>query len=152
VQTFLPYPDFAASAACLDWKRLGKQRVEVLQILNVLQNPEARGWRNHPATLMWRGYEVALIRYGVAVCDEWTKRGYRDTVRQKLLDRLPDGAHENNPPWLGDDRLHASHRSKLLGKDPEHYGQFGWTDPPGMEAFWPSGSPELLQAGGERPR
>jgi hypothetical protein len=30
VQTFLPYPDFAASAATLDSKRLGKQRVEAV--------------------------------------------------------------------------------------------------------------------------
>ena len=33
MQTFLPYPDFARSAAVLDRQRLGKQRVEVLQIL-----------------------------------------------------------------------------------------------------------------------
>lgn len=36
MQTFLPYPDFNESARVLDDKRLGKQRVECLQILNVL--------------------------------------------------------------------------------------------------------------------
>jgi len=33
VRTFLPYPEFDRSAAVLDRARLGKQRVEVLQIL-----------------------------------------------------------------------------------------------------------------------
>jgi len=33
MQTFLPYPDFAASSAVLDDRRLGKQRVEALQIV-----------------------------------------------------------------------------------------------------------------------
>ncbi len=54
MQTFLPYPDFAESARVLDNKRLGKQRVEVLQILNVLTDSTRKGWRNHPAVAMWR--------------------------------------------------------------------------------------------------
>ena len=33
MQTFLPFPDFQQSAAVLDRVRLGKQRVEALQIL-----------------------------------------------------------------------------------------------------------------------
>lgn len=28
MQTFLPYPDFKKSAQCLDYRRLGKQRVD----------------------------------------------------------------------------------------------------------------------------
>lgn len=36
MQTFLPYADYAQSAAALDQKRLGKQRVETLQIMQVL--------------------------------------------------------------------------------------------------------------------
>ena len=39
MQTFLPYPDFAASAAALDDRRLGKQRVEALQVLRALVRP-----------------------------------------------------------------------------------------------------------------
>jgi hypothetical protein len=33
VQISLPYLDFAANAAVLDGRRLGKQRVEALQVL-----------------------------------------------------------------------------------------------------------------------
>lgn len=36
MQTFLPYPDFKKSASVLDNKRLGKQRLECLQILRTL--------------------------------------------------------------------------------------------------------------------
>lgn len=36
MQTFLPYPSFIKSAQCLDNKRLGKQRVEAYQILQIL--------------------------------------------------------------------------------------------------------------------
>jgi len=36
MQTFLPFPDFEESAYALDQKRLGKQRVETLQIMQAL--------------------------------------------------------------------------------------------------------------------
>ena len=38
MQTFLPYPDIEKSLNSLDSKRLGKQRVEAYQILNILLN------------------------------------------------------------------------------------------------------------------
>lgn len=60
VQTFLPYPDFERSAAVLDPARLGKQRVETLQVLRALELPDY-GWRNHPAVGMWRGRTPALV-------------------------------------------------------------------------------------------
>jgi hypothetical protein len=57
MQTFLPFADFADSAASLDPRRLGKQRVEVLQIVRAITWPKY-GWRNHPAANMWRGFET----------------------------------------------------------------------------------------------
>jgi len=62
MQTFLPYSSFIESVRCLDRQRLGKQRVEALQILNAL-NGKSKGWTNHPATKMWCGYEEALCLY-----------------------------------------------------------------------------------------
>ena len=38
MQTFLPYPDFQLSAECLDYKRLGKQRLEAFQLLVALED------------------------------------------------------------------------------------------------------------------
>lgn len=133
MQTFLPYQDFVESARCLDYRRLGKQRVECLQILNALEG-KSKGWTNHPATRMWRGYEDALRLYMCVVVWEWTDRGYRNNIvlpRDFVTDAF------RYPPWLGDERLHASHKSNLLRKDPVHYGQFGWTEPNDLKYFWP---------------
>lgn len=130
IQTFLPYPDFHASARVLDPKRLGKQRVEARQILSALTG-ETSGWRNHPATKMWRGYEAALAKYSDVCIKEWRRRGYRNTMlllkpRVYVL-----------PPWFGDPAFHASHRSNLLRKDALYYSLNGWTEGTDLEYVWP---------------
>ena len=137
MQTFLPVADFAESAALLDDARLGKQRVEAYQIIRTLDGV-TKGWRNHPAVRMWRGYEPALLTYALAICDEWDRRGYADTVRDKLAVHLrTDGRPVRMPPWLGDEALHASHRSNLLRKDPDFYARYGWREPPDLPYVWP---------------
>jgi len=40
--------------------------------------------------------------------------------------------------YSGEEKLHSSHRAALLLKDQEWYGQFGWTEEPGMEYWWPN--------------
>lgn len=149
MQTFLPYPDFRASARVLDTKRLGKQRVEAMQILRALTR-ETYGWKNHPAVLMWSGYEEALVAYALAVCDEWTARGHADTVATTIRTDLEIGTGlttvrtqpqlrraEQLPAWLGDDAFHRSHRATLLRKDPEHYRLHFPDDPDDAEPVWP---------------
>ncbi|WP_201260768.1 MSMEG_6728 family protein [Embleya scabrispora] len=145
MQTFLPDPGFEATARSLDDRRLGKQRVETFQILRALVWP-TYGWKHHPAVAMWRGFVPALVCYGLAMCSEWTRRGFRDTVAAQLLDftagRVPhrprlyrDGML---PPWLGDEALHISHRSKLVAKDEEYYRrQFGPDLPADLSYVWP---------------
>jgi hypothetical protein len=64
MQTFLPYPDLQKSVQCLDYKRLGKQRVEALQILNILRGKPTKsgksykGYINHPIVNMWKGMKT----------------------------------------------------------------------------------------------
>lgn len=137
MQTFLPYADFQRSAQTLDNKRLGKQRVEVLQILKALSNP-SYGWQNHPAVKMWRGHATALERYGFVVCREWQNRGFNDTCMRKILSINEPTMWCTYPLWLGNEQFHASHRSNLLRKDPKHYGQFGWTEPHDLPYVWPT--------------
>jgi hypothetical protein len=135
VQTFLPYPDFAESARCLDSRRLGKQRVEASQILRTLErfdDSQHPGWRNHPAVRMWRSFEDALRRYMNATIMEWTGRGYRNTMALADIAGAPE-----MPPWLGDPAFHAAHRANLLRKDPVYYRRFGWTDAPTLPYIWP---------------
>jgi hypothetical protein len=135
VQTFLPVADFAETARILDTPRLGKQRVEVYQIVRVLDGV-TKGWRNHPAVRMWRGYEPMLLHYGLMICAEWIGRGHADTVRDKLTPHLREGELAA-PPWLGDEDFHASHRSNLLRKDPQWYCRFGWSEPDDLPYVWP---------------
>lgn len=137
MQTFLPYADFARSAAVLDRARLGKQRVEVWQLLRALTDPEARGWVNHPAAKMWRGHTGALAMYGMTCCVQWMARGYADNMRGRLATYVLDAQTITMPSWLGDAGFHASHRSNLLRKDPVWYGQWGWTEGPDLEYVWP---------------
>lgn len=140
MQTFLPYPDFSKSLACLDYKRLGKQRVEAMQLVNstlkLQDDPTASvGWANHPARSMWVGYLDALKLYHNLSILEWIKRGYKNTMKLYII---PFELEIAMPHWLGHERLHASHRANLLRKDPVHYGQFGWTECPSMPYYWPT--------------
>lgn len=137
MQTFLPSPNFDASARTLDTRRLGKQRVENLQILSALLWREY-GWQHHPAVRMWRGYGGALRDYHAAICDEWARRGHADTCRAKFdaLLALSRVATHERPPWLGG-ALHATHRAALLHKDFAHYKQFGWAETPALNYHWP---------------
>lgn len=154
MQTFLPYRCFLASARCLDDKRLGKQRVEALQILNALRKQRAGeegpiGWINHPATVMWKNHPMLLDFYRGVCIREWVNRGFTNTMKhfldltvvsdesvrtiQKILEEQV-GA----PAWLGDHAFHASHRSNLLRKFPEHYAPlFGEQVTPDLPYVWP---------------
>ena len=124
------------SAACLDRARLGKQRVETLQILKAILDPNY-GWQNHPAVKMWRDYPVALTVYGYRVCEAWESLGYADSCRD-TLERLKISGPLIMPKWLGDRNFHASHRSNLLRKNPEYYSRMGWSEPMTLPYIWPA--------------
>ncbi|WP_308219790.1 MSMEG_6728 family protein [Gordonia sp. McavH-238-E] len=85
MQTFLPYPDFRRSAEVLDPARLGKQRVETLQILRALELFDY-GWSSHPAVTMWRGHTPALVAYGLAFVDVWTGEGRADSTAPMIAE------------------------------------------------------------------
>ncbi|MDP9433255.1 MAG: MSMEG_6728 family protein [Actinomycetota bacterium] len=144
MQTFLPYADFAASAVVLDDRRLGKQRVETYQVLRALTFA-SYGWKNHPAVRMWRGFVPALVAYGLAMCDEWSRRGFADTVAESMLAftgaRSPDIGDLTRrgqvPQWLGSAPLHLSHRSALVQKEPEHYRAYFPDVPDDLPYLWP---------------
>lgn len=133
MQTFLPYPDFKKSVEVLDYKRLGKQRVETFQVLNILlERTATKGWINHPVTKMWRGYEAALQTYQNYTISEWIKRGYKNNMQfENIL------IEANMPKWFGDDRLHRSHRANLLRKDWNYYSRF-FNEDPELPYFWPT--------------
>lgn len=142
MQTFLPYPSFADSAAALDPLRLGKQRVETLQLLRANTVPDY-GWRHHPAAKMWAGRLPALVSYGLAMTDAWTALGRADSVRAQLVEFAPevDGLPQDElelPSWIGDEAFHLSHRSNLVRKDPEFYRPKFGDVPDDLPYIWPT--------------
>jgi hypothetical protein len=149
VQTFLPVPDFADGARLLDSPRLGKQRVETLQILRALELPDY-GWANHPAVLMWRGRTPALVAYGLAAVRAWQERGFADSTSAQIAEFAPDVAGATQaelaeagmlPSWVGDEALHRSHRSNLIAKDAAFYrprfAELFGPEPDDLPYVWP---------------
>ena len=143
IQTFLPLPDFAESARVLDLRRLGNQRVEVVQILNIIHEIDGKtGWANHPAVRMWRGHEPQLCEYGIVICDEWTARGYTDNACKDQIEQHLDWATSGDfsmakPTWFGDPDFHLAHQSNLIRKNPTHYGRLWPGVRDDLEYIWP---------------
>lgn len=130
MQTFLPHDDLKTSVQVLDYRRLGKQRLEALQIINALTG-KSLGWRNHPATQMWAGHHRGLMAYHDLCIDEWILRGYKNTMVKFEI-----GSYDL-PSWFGSRAFHSSHRAALLHKDFEFYRRYGWDEQPALDYIWP---------------
>jgi hypothetical protein len=129
MQIFVPVPDLAIIADCLDDKRLGAMRRESRQVYDtILMRPTKKGtprvgYVNHPIVKMWRGFENAVLSYSNVMIEEWVKRGKNNTM--EIVEIKGDIVF---PPWWGRDDVHAAHRSNLYHKFPRHYEQFGWAE------------------------
>jgi hypothetical protein len=150
MQTFLPYPDFTASAQALDYRRLGKQRVEAYQILRVLDGL-TKGWRNHPAVLMWAGHEGALLQYVRDMITEAKHRGIKTENNEANINRIASPVwNTEKPEWMQDkaklSKVVATHRANLYRKDPIFYEEYAtavsseYNKPccPDCLYFWPT--------------
>ena len=147
--TFLPSNIFSESAMMLDQKRLGNQRPEAYGILELLLGIKKDSKHiNDPGVRMWKGYSFALATYICIMCNEWVNRGHKDTIKEKVMSLGTSGRGFSDfnstlvqdivmPPWLGDERLHSSHRSNLLRKDHKFYSKYGWTENDDQSYFWP---------------
>lgn len=161
MQTFLPSKHWHECARVLDNKRLNKQILEGWQILMVLteldpqgNDRQPKGWRNHPAVKMWRGYEWTLAEYLEAMVTEWQKRGFKTTMGTKISNtlqaamdkgKIPVMYNQQRPRWMKKsyyEQLASTHRQALLTKNYEHYKQFNWPEDTGVppteyEYTWP---------------
>jgi hypothetical protein len=142
VITFLPYPSFLNCAQVLDNKRLNKQILETQQVLTIVDSFDPR-WKNQPLKKMWIGHRSALVQYGLFCYLEWQRRlmdgerGGKLTHKSGVFLVSQKSGDVGMPPWLGDARLHSSHRATLLAKNFEHYSQFGWLEKSELGYFWP---------------
>jgi hypothetical protein len=117
MQTFLPSANATIAASMLDSKRLNKQILECYQILNVLSGKsKGGGWRNHPAVLMWKGYEKGTEN--------------NEANLNNLKDLCWDIWGDNPPSFWNDKtklmRVVTTHKASLFDKDPMFYARFGY--------------------------
>jgi hypothetical protein len=132
MQTFLPYADFDESAKCLDSKRLGNQAYREGKTLI------DGGWKNHPASKMWKGYEYALAEYCLACLRELQNRGRHYPQWFEYFENKKNQFQNTGlPPWIGNKEFHDSHKSNLMRKDKEHYSKYFGDFPDNLPYIWP---------------
>jgi hypothetical protein len=115
VNTFVPSSCVRECAKALDWRRLGKQRVEAYQIWRVVTG-KTKGWRHHPAVKAWEGYPCALAMYCNTMIQEWIDRGYNNNMQF-----LPHCDQPAFPWWWGWEPVHKSHQAALNRKLSSYY-------------------------------
>jgi hypothetical protein len=142
-------PTSSGPPAPLDPRRLGKQRVETIQVIRGL-TVSGYGWRHHPAVKMWRGHEEALGRYGLTCAAVWVEGGRADTTAETIAADLAAAgitairsqaelaAADALPGWLGDPGFHRAHQSALVRKDPDFHGPRFPGVPDDLPYVWPS--------------
>jgi hypothetical protein len=87
---------------------------------------------------MWAGYEAALVMYYNTSLFLWADRGYKNIK----LQFLPEPTNVVMPWWMGNNKFHSSHRAALLHKNGLYYSQFGWSEEPKLDYYWPLDRPE----------
>lgn len=145
VNIFIIKPNLLETAKLLDNKRLGKQRVEAKQIIDILEeldltgNITKKGWSNHPALKSWIGYTNHLKVYFNIMVREWISRGFKNTMimynidetQYHIIDCIFDGKtsyYDNSqfnefsfPFWISFPPFYMSHQASLCRKNPKHY-------------------------------
>jgi hypothetical protein len=132
MQVFMPYKDYKQSVQALDTKRLIKQSLENTQLLDIIfdmptkSGKPRKGWMNHPALIAWKQTPGALIKYLECNITEMKERGCKtDYAESRLQVYKSFTVSSESPVWLGDEDIHASHRSRLLQKGFEEKYKYG---------------------------
>lgn len=117
---------FERIANALDYRRLGKQRVEAKQILTVLarirEQPSATtskriAWQHHPAVQQWEPYEAVLTLYYNCMIKAWVARGYNNSMVLRDVDRSKLCV----PPFIINPHVVHRHRAMLRYKNRTFY-------------------------------
>jgi hypothetical protein len=148
MNTFLPYEDFTQCAKSIDSNRLNSQYNEALVIIKSLthvypikERTGFSGFENHTVGKFWKGYELALAEFMLAITEEILTRPFaksnaaeslllRKARRQRtrdLVEFMEDNGWDNSrPPLIGDPDFHSAFRSFLLYKDVQHTTFKNW--------------------------
>ena len=121
MQVFVPSTSMVKSLEILDKRRLAKQRVEAKQLIDtILDRPMSngksrKGWRNHPAAVMFRQHLPVLIFYYNASLVVHAERG-GNNIKLQPEPELDNLESLEMPWWWGNEEIHASHRGRLKFK------------------------------------
>ncbi|SHO33377.1 Hypothetical protein BQ3484_309 [Cedratvirus A11] len=127
---------FAEVASIMDRQRAGKQRVEAMQLLDVLlARKPLSSWKNHPATKMWSPWTEALKLYHNMFIKEWIKRGYKNTMKLEKIDEKKIEA-QGVPEFITNKHFIERMQANLLHKDAEFYGEYEWEVRPAVGYYW----------------
>lgn len=140
MQTFLLHENHQITARMLDYKRLGKQRLESTQLMDVLLRKAGllvdgkSGWDNHVAVGYWYrendslNFLPALIQYTDVMIAEWINRGYKNTIDtskwKQIVAENQDKFQLNPNAGLWNEKIDLiieSHRARVLQKDTNYY-------------------------------
>lgn len=158
MQTFLLHTDHHITAKLLDYKRLGKQRLECTQLMdvllrkaNLLQDGKT-GWNNHVAVEYWytaiKNCLPYLILYTDIMIEEWINRGYKNTIDttkyKEIISKNANLFRFDESIWRTyENDVIVSHRARVLQKDFDYYSKIfkennisipeNWEN---MEYFW----------------
>jgi hypothetical protein len=141
VNTFITSNSLEECAKNLDYRRLGKQRVECLEIINSIENP-TKGWKNHPVSIMWKDHVDALKLYCNYMINEWIVRKFSNNmvyyffgeeifdvnciffdIKTKKYEKVPKNSKYTIffPKWFKWKEFQLSHQASLLRKDYNFY-------------------------------
>lgn len=138
MQSFVPLYTFSSCAKVLDDKRCFKNALEAYQVLRVIRGlSRGGGWKNHPVVKMWNKQPNTYVDYALAFVAEWKARGYNTTLEEKIKALYVAGEANSLPQWWGNEAVHLSHRSNLIRKMPDYYGDLWPNDPDNLPYVWP---------------
>ena len=132
MQVFHPYKSALKSIQCLDNSRMGKQRLECIQILLANNNIDTE-WEvpksvpPHKNVVLWKNYSGYLFYYLGILLNEWEDRGMKNFVCRGMYEKLRNiyGLQENTKrPRFIDNKFIQTQRLSLLNKKMEHYYKF----------------------------
>ena len=124
MQTFMPNINGYFFPAALDDVRLRKQLVEVTQIYDANTKRGPAHIFNHPAAIMWRGFDAALLVYGETLAREYYMRwpGTSHICAAELLQLRCESiintgcVHPFYPTWYYDPIILRQHNALLKYK------------------------------------
>jgi hypothetical protein len=153
LRTWLPMFGYCASADRLSDKLLKRQIVDARTILEMLDAlatdtvPFPYTSSNDMVLLGWRGHERSLCIYFSSFAHEWrVKRklpggfvsaAWASKRDEELAGLGPPHNNLNKPPWVGNEDVCRSHRSRLIALNEKRYRPLWPSCPRNMPTLWP---------------